>query len=143
MVLVPEETFKQHQPPRPLPSQQPRSTSVLDYEMTKVMSDVALADDVKWKLYQQILHKFAGNRPMTTMPQPKQNEISMDFFQSRIRQRAWMFINALKRTRRITWDEEGQVSIDGIPLMGSNIYDLVQLMVSWLPLIGVMGELVP
>ena len=140
MMLVP--------PFHSLPSPLIRKLTELDEEMKSILLRTDLDQSAKAIAYSQILDKYLKVKQKVQRPEPitliedqsvKSNDavgetsasprvnekIDIKVFPKQFQNRAQNVLNHIKRSSNLDWDEKGVVIIDGNPIAGSNIIDLV------------------
>ncbi len=144
MALVPA-NYMSHllQPPGTLnPSPQlsvGRQLSKLDSEMKRILDDVTVPDDVKYKLYSHALSQFTELREETKKPikmqieseKDAQKQLSAESLLSHAgdipadkKDVARKLAAFLERCDNIKWSDKGVLIIDGTEVQGSNVHDL-------------------
>jgi hypothetical protein len=149
MILVPQETMLK------LQGHSSSTLSKLDLQMSKVLKDKTKTDAEKWQDYYRILQPYlhvseeqrkplniaihqspveAPVLPIET-PMPVQRQITtgkddtqdllMNTVPQKFRRQATNLYNVLKNSNNVTWNENGEVTIKGKEIKGSNIVDLV------------------
>jgi hypothetical protein len=146
MVLVsPEEASRLRDNDSPQPIETAGSLNVLDTEMRQILEAPGQTDHEKWTLYRQVLLKFMGklreknqtqeeiddnglgSEPPQMEPQRRppssydvyNSDLVESFETDRLRNKARVLINLLRRNKNITWDSSGDVSIGGAAVPAS------------------------
>ena len=147
MVIVPyqvmEDVYRwkteKTQRPRLPPDPKITATANLQNQMSSVLNNDDLSETEKSQQFGETLQKFqlahkkalGETRPKLMLNNAKTEDTDDD--QNRIlesvpitmRRRAKLLLNVLKNHPTLTWDKQGVVSVDGKPIPGSNIIDLV------------------
>ena len=147
MVIVPyqvmEDVYRwkteQTQRPRLPPNPKITTTANLQNQMSSVLSNDYLSETEKSQKFGETLQKFqfahkkamGETRPKIIDPKESMNIDTED--QNHIlesvpitmRRKAKLLLNVLKNHPHLSWDKQGIVSVDGKPISGSNIIDLV------------------
>ncbi len=109
----------------------------LDDEITNILSNKDLNDYDKAKVYAQTLQKYLSTRENIdeSKPAPEVTVVadSSNYNDSAIvntvpkkyQQQARNLLHFIKTDKKITWAEDGAVSLDDVPLQDSNIVDLI------------------
>ena len=119
------------------------ASSRLDVEMSKILNGTD-DDREKWAKYQQVLSRYLQlkNTERPAIPQPKKEEDETDTaavasdnsmldrsilltVPNKFRSKAKNLVSRLRNAGNVTWDTRGDVLIDGAPIPGANIVDLV------------------
>lgn len=144
MLLIPPETLNRLQQNKQ-PTPETTTLSVLDKEMIRILKLTTLTDFEKWTLYKQALQKYLHftNESKKTVALPlvdthsgnavedvKANgagilKQTLDAIPMALRTNAESLYNYVQALQNITWDNRGVVSVNNIPLQGSNITDLI------------------
>jgi hypothetical protein len=151
MVLVPEDVFARFEQKQKLESS-PIVTNMIktDSEMSNILQRTDMDDTEKQKLYYTNLERYLNlrqqkdNQIPTVQLAMKNNEkdedkkpapqetmtlsdsVIVDNIPKSMRQRAKSILNCLKtRPDMISWDETGQVKLNGVQIPYSNISDLI------------------
>jgi hypothetical protein len=152
MVLVPESAYSS------LISSRIEETAPVIFELTrldeqleKVLHDPALASDIKFLKYEQLLRRHKqlkqqqykppetptlANPPLQPEEQQQQqlqqqvvqrqlNPNILNSLPATYQQMGQILVEAIEKDDRIQWDEKDQLIFNGLPIAGSNILDLV------------------
>lgn len=131
MILVPSETFK----PDPFPHPLALAVSELDNQMDQILKRKDLDDASKWQFYQQALMKHQNLYKVATAPKeieiasaiPPLNREWINDLPLAYYHKAQSMVDQLESVpERIRWDETGELIVDGRPIKGSNIGEIVQ-----------------
>jgi len=137
MILVPADMFGQFQQPTnssPLVSQ----ISNLDDEMKMVLNDINLSADVKHKLYNQLLQKYANlkkeqNKPIQveikeSIAPTKKNEYILEKIRKRLPKSKLevgkRLMKVIENSDRLNWNDKNELVVDGKTFPNSNIESL-------------------
>ena len=145
MVMVPQDTYsnlmsQQKQVYSPVVNQ----LSNLDQELQSIISNPNLSEDAKYHHYQSVFGRYQTLK-QTQFPKPPptvQMEVQtgpdlptsslpiderqlIDLLPKPIRNKGRILINHLKANKTIQWIPSGELLVDGSPIQGSNITDLV------------------
>ena len=118
-----------------------KSLSELDKEMQQVL-ELDISDHDKVSRYNHILQRYLtyyekSNRPMTVRidesePHSKQTYLSRKFPEQVLRltpvtfrAKAAEILDRMQESNHVSWDERGQLVIDGRPIEQSNMVDLI------------------
>lgn len=152
MVVVPQELLArlEQRMTQPIGDSQSSSSGGLDAEMYRILNDKTVKDDnIKWKHYQQVLHRFlnvsAANRQPINLPivdttttslendeigsTDEQDKHIINSFPVVYRNEVRPLIHALRRRGVIRWDDDGKVYMDGDEIPNSNIVDILHSIV--------------
>lgn len=108
--------------------------SRLDAEMSKILRSSQSDDREKWRMYHHALQRYlffadeARKTPITPATTDKglPDDKIIATVPQRYRRKAEILIHHLHTAApRITWDQQGVISIDGLQIQSSNIIDLV------------------
>ena len=132
-----------------LPSPLMQKLTELDEEMKSVLLRTDLDQSAKAIAYSQILDKYLKVKQKVQRPEPipvieqvaestdgggvsslsstspRMNKIDARVFPKQFQNRAQNLLNHISQSSNLDWDEKGVVIIDGKPIAGSNIIDLV------------------
>ena len=122
----------------------------LDDEMNKILNDGTISASEKWKLYQQVLHRFLNvkdepvkvnvenwqqpTQPIQSVGQSADQSVGQTakptdftkYMPKSYRKRGKDLLENIERTApNIKWNNFGEVSIDGKPIAGTSIEKLV------------------
>ena len=134
MLLVSEEEMKRLKQEKI--SHNPKES--LDDEMNKILDNTQLSKDEKWKLYQQVLHRYLNaEEPAIKVAiaenSKKSSQIDNEemkfenfckYMPPRFRTKGMQLMQLLSSIPDIKWDNLGEVSVGGEPIHGSNICDI-------------------
>ena len=150
MVIVPPELIARLEHNNNSTQQVSSSSSSLDAEMSRILSDKRLADNDKWKLYQQVLQRHlninASKRESINLPIV---DTDMGLIQNNMQRTAAALVDeivesfpkiyksearSLLRTMarngdRISWDSSGFVYVQNKMIPNSNIVDILHSIV--------------
>lgn len=133
-LLVPSQS--QSLPPTPLA----RKLGELDSEMKSIFDRTDLDEYEKAMFYSNTLDKYMAVKEKMMKPTPiplvdektptvnKQHttpSIDMDMFPTSYRKRAQNLLNHIQRNTSLGWNSRNELTVDSIPVEGSNIVDLV------------------
>ena len=144
MVLVPEDVLNRYEQKQKLETA-PIMTNMMhqDTEMSEILQNASMPDAEKQKLYNANMESYLSLRrqkdgqipTVRIAPGTEQEPIEkarlsdadvVEHIPKSLRARATALLNRLKaRPDVISWDESGQVSLDGKEISHSNISDLV------------------
>jgi hypothetical protein len=151
MVLVPEDIFARFEQKQKIESS-PIVTNMIktESEMSNILQRTDMDDAEKQKLYYTNLERYLNLRKQNDSqiptvqlaiknrekdedikPAPQEtttlpDSMIVDNIPKQMRQRATSILNRLKtRPDMISWDETGQVKLDGVQIPKSNISDLI------------------
>lgn len=133
MMLVPFSMQRSQQ--TPLMTQ----ISSLDDEMQKILKDLSLTPDVKFKLYNQVLHKYSTlmqeqNKPIQveikeTKPAVTKNEYVLEKVKKNLPKgkldAGTRLANFLTNSNSISWNDKNELVIDGTLIPHSNIESIL------------------
>jgi hypothetical protein len=109
--------------------------SALDTEMKKILESKSLPTSQKLAEYNQILHRYL--KTTEKRKQPIQIEIQepqkpafddsevLEGLPLRNMKSAKNLLTAIKKNTRLSWSDSGELVVDGMPIDGSNIIDLI------------------
>ena len=112
----------------------------LDEEMSTILHNNTLDEIDKAKLYSQTLQQYLSMRKNLETPNPKtpnvqlpnqtetnvyKNETILNTIPKKFHKQAGNLLNFISTTNKIKWGDDGLVSIDDVPIKGSNIVDLI------------------
>lgn len=134
MVLISPEALQRLNTPV-----QTSNVDTIENDMNKILYDPQMEDRTKWGQYQQMLQRrqffHDQMRQPTEIPiiekyntnksTPKFEEEILRTLPKAFKNKGELLFNRLCCNEIITWDSNGTVSINGSPLVGSNIVDLV------------------
>ena len=150
MVVVPPELIARLEHTNSTAAAQPASISNLDTEMTRILSDKRLADNDKWKLYQQVLqrhlHVSAVKREPINLPiidtemalaedRMQRTSIALvdelvESFPKIYKSEARALLKAMaNRDDLVSWDSDGFVYVNNKKIPNSNITDIMHSIV--------------
>ncbi len=113
--------------------------SRLDSEMKKIVDDTSVPDDVKFKLYNHVLHqhgklKSEAERPHEIQLKKVKEKLTAPSAHTLIarageipdtkRDAAMKLAAFLEQSDELAWTDKGELLLDGMPVEGSNIHDL-------------------
>lgn len=145
MVLIPQDALENLK--RDTQPKQRNHFLDLDREMDEILQS-KLEPSEKWKRYEQILQRYlfftkdlrkdisltiSNQSPITDTSEEKVDDTTDDSLMATIaksvpparRNKANLFTNHLRNSRRLRWDANGKIFIDGQELPGSSLIDLV------------------
>lgn len=150
MALVDPRLLESLAAPKRPPSLPIKALSSLDAEMKEVVDRRDIDDEAKVKVYNQILRKYVvyedkANEPMavqithstpTRIGPPsshgreESNELSADqhileTVPKTMRRKAQLILEKIRKNTDMSWDDKGQLLVQGKTLEGSHITDLV------------------
>lgn len=145
MVLIPQELLrlveeKQRQQIAPLA----KTVQTLDRQMEETLQQSNLSPDVQMKLFDQQAQRWQTYQDKQSVPvsvtlqqsnsspspptsetkDPVMEEV-LDTIPKTFRNRAQWLLHRIKRSESLGWNEEGQLVVDGHPIPGTHIVDLV------------------
>jgi hypothetical protein len=149
VLVSPEEASRLREDDSPQPIETAGSLNVLDTEMRQILEAPGQTDHEKWTLYRQVLLKFMGKlrekkqtqeeiddgglgdeqpqlapqlAPQRATPSSfdaYNSDLVESFETERLRNKARVLINLLRRNKNIMWDSSGDVSIGGAAVPSS------------------------
>lgn len=148
MILVDPETLERlHQQSS---SSVKNKMNGLDQEMDKIINDRHLTDSEKWTHYNQILQRFlhfnheirqplhipivsaesvpSNRSEISSQSLPKVDHIKYQTLQAlpKLKRNVGeLLYDTLTKSDKVTWDEQGRVTVNGRELVGSSITDLI------------------
>lgn len=127
-------------PQTQLPSPLVRKLGQLDAEMKTILDRTDLDDYEKARAYSTTLEKYLDIKqqlsqpqqiPLVEKPQPAQQQlqasknIDLSLFPKSYRSRAGNLLNHVQNNTDLSWNDRGEILVDGSPVVGSHIVDLV------------------
>lgn len=132
MVMVPQQAMmdplRYQEPAAPLLHQ----LATLDQQMRTILDDNIMSPEEKMQKYTHTLHRYQGLRsrqlepytPAVHIPKLPEDEI-MDSIPKQSKNKAKILIQHLKKHPEIKWTDDGHFMVNGNPVEGSNLVDLV------------------
>ena len=117
--------------------------SAIDKHMHEILFDTELSDSEKWKLYSQCLQRYLHffNEENKEVPleiiekgvksdeSPKisidNQRLEINSFPEHCKVKGVILYNFIKSYKLMHWSKDGEVTIDGTKIVGSNIVDLI------------------
>ena len=135
MVLVPEDALQRYEQRQRLGTS-PIMASIMreDTDMSNILQRTDLSDDEKQKLYYANLERYLDlwrqkDRPTLASPVVSKKEspnVAFGHLPAANRERATALLNLLKvKPDLVSWDDTGQVKLEGETIPQTNISDLV------------------
>ena len=137
MVLVPVQAmeelqkWKQHQTQKPRlpPNPQVTMTAQLQKDMQHTLDRVDLSESEKSQLYGENLHKFQVSHGKTTAPKgvttTSMHDRILESVPKTMRRKTQLLLDLLRDHPNMSWDEQGTLLLNGKPVDGSHIIDLI------------------
>ena len=127
MLLIPQETVQRLQGDQ-------TDVSSLDKAMTTVLKNRKISDAVKWQQYNQILQRFlhVAGQKRKTLKIPLESSTSeqlkvaiLGTVPIKYQRKAILLLDVLTNEERIQWTKNGEVTIKGQKIQGSNLVELI------------------
>ena len=124
MILIPQEAVNRMQSDDQL--------TKLDTEMTDILKK-KVTDREKWEMYNQVLQRYLHitneNRQPLKLPVEQEDDDLETYVLSTVppsyKSKAQELYRILRSSSNVKWNSTGQVSVNDVPLQGSNIVDLL------------------
>ena len=126
-------------PPQTLPSPLTRKLSQLDEEMKTILDSQSLSEFEKARAYSEVLDKYLDVKRRlqqpTTIPivdqkpshvqQDEKQSIDLNVIPQQYRARAKNLLSHIEKQTDLDWNNKGELIVQGKPLIGSHIADLL------------------
>ena len=110
--------------------------SSLDHEMKSVLDDSSVPADLKYKHYNQVLHRYMNLRDQELKPTPIQLKDTtplptlppiniLEGMPKKNMNQASLLLQHVQQNPNITWNDQQEVIINGQKIPNSNIVDLI------------------